>query len=486
MVEPIEVSTAESQKQPETKVVLTEDQRVAFNAVKTRLFEQDCRVFSLLGYAGTGKTWLIGHIVKEFIESFRQKNGVNPVIACAAPTNKAVKVMRESNFLSPSHSTAFLTIHSYLGIKPMVDVDTGVETFSPDPNVEPKVSDLLVIDESSMLSSALTELVLEKMLRTMILFVGDPAQLPPVNEDMSPALRQEDVAVLTQIVRHGGKICETVTALRNALINRAPIPAPIVGVDEGSTNGVFVNRRDEWIANLKAAFASDEFKQNSNFARGIAWTNRAVDYGNKLIHQHLYGADAPTFVVGQTLVANSPVILDHNIIIANTSDEMRITSAELMEPCDYSAGAKFWRLSVELDNRAFKPATSSGMSKATKQQLFEQIRSMSDCAVKVLVVDPADRHLYDKKLQKMKQEAIAASNSVDKGSKWRSYYRERERFADLQHNYWTTAHKAQGSTFNRAFVATTDMFHNKDMAELIRLLYTSYTRASEQLHILVG
>lgn len=118
------------------------------------------QVFSLTGYAGTGKTTLIQH--------FRE--GISGAVCHAAFTGKAALQMRKSG------ATNAQTIHSLIYMPNTDENEELVFDFRDDsPLMGAK---LLILDEVSMVDKELGEDVLSFGVPTLV--IGDPGQLPPV------------------------------------------------------------------------------------------------------------------------------------------------------------------------------------------------------------------------------------------------------------------------------------------------------------------
>ncbi|TSD67020.1 AAA family ATPase [Inquilinus sp. KBS0705] len=138
--------------------------------------------FILKGYAGTGKTTVLGALVKAL-----PKYNFKSVLL--APTGRAAKVI--TNY---SGRKAF-TIHKRIyRKKSALNVD---ESFMIADNLS--ANTLFIIDEASMISDELTGNNRETLLHDLVkyvyntkncklMLVGDTAQLPPVGADDSPAL----------------------------------------------------------------------------------------------------------------------------------------------------------------------------------------------------------------------------------------------------------------------------------------------------------
>lgn len=148
-------------------------------------FEDASTVFVLKGYAGTGKSTVLGHLVKYLAQiAFRS--------VLIAPTGRAAKVM--SNY---AQKKAY-TIHKQIYYTKS-EGGSGVQ-FTLKPNKYKNT--LFVVDEASMIGddrqnsklfengSLLGDLMqyVDAGTDCKLILVGDPAQLPPVNLTISPAL----------------------------------------------------------------------------------------------------------------------------------------------------------------------------------------------------------------------------------------------------------------------------------------------------------
>ena len=223
-------------------LTLTHDQQQAAVAIEEFLAGNDA-VFLLKGYAGTGKTTLLSGICR-YIAG--QERGA----LLMAPTGRAAQVMTGKTNLPAT------TIHK--GIYSFHELDTvettgeeGEETFQfiyrlrSDADI---VSQVFIVDEGSMVSDQEMESeffrfgtgrVLHDLLRfgkigqpnvrTQLIVVGDPAQLPPVGMASSPALDDQYLAdtykvtvrtaELQEVVRQGGQsgVLELATQVRHCI-----------------------------------------------------------------------------------------------------------------------------------------------------------------------------------------------------------------------------------------------------------------------------
>ncbi len=205
---------------------LTNDQETAINKIVSFIFNPNSdAIFLLKGYAGTGKSTLIGTLVKTMAQ-FEQKT------VLLAPTGRAAKV-----FSLHSDESAY-TIHKRIYRQKGMSDDGA--SFSLMENLHKNT--LFIVDEASMISNESGEnsffgtgRLLDDLIEYVysgqnckLLFLGDTAQLPPVKQDISPAMDAYvlqsfglDVleSTLTEIMRQAEEsgILYNATLLRNAL-----------------------------------------------------------------------------------------------------------------------------------------------------------------------------------------------------------------------------------------------------------------------------
>lgn len=154
--------------------------------------ENQDEIFVLKGYAGTGKTTVISNIVNNLVE-------VKKKYVLLAPTGRAAKVI--ANY---SNKPAF-TIHKKIYF-PKKGAGGGV-SFTMQQNKHKNT--IFIVDESSMISdsdsndkmyengSLLDDLIFYVYTghNCKMILLGDTAQLPPVNMDVSPALNIDSLSM---------------------------------------------------------------------------------------------------------------------------------------------------------------------------------------------------------------------------------------------------------------------------------------------------
>lgn len=185
---------------------LSDDQSACLDLLHTFLSDREQRIFLLKGYAGTGKTFLAKGIT-EFLSAQGR------AFRLAAPTGRAAKVISEKT--GREARTAHSQIYNFGDLREYAadDDELGSETFKFYAEIasnQDQANTIYIVDEASLLSDAYSEseffrsgtgYLLHDLISYVgfdhgetdrkIIFVGDPAQLPPVGMSTSPALDAE-------------------------------------------------------------------------------------------------------------------------------------------------------------------------------------------------------------------------------------------------------------------------------------------------------
>lgn len=169
-----------------SEATLTDDQLSAAQRFETWLLEEDAGVpFVLSGYAGSGKTFLSMRLL-------RQVEATGLCWTVVAPTHKAVGVLRHALDFEGLHPTWYpSTIHRLLRLKLRRQGDRELCESTEQTAVSLEHLGLVLVDESSMVDSSLLSIALQcaHAFQTRLVFVGDPAQLPPIGEAESPVFQ---------------------------------------------------------------------------------------------------------------------------------------------------------------------------------------------------------------------------------------------------------------------------------------------------------
>lgn len=480
----------DEEKISEAKKGLTEDQIEIFDRLRKFVTEPILKkndklkqkYFTLEGYAGTGKTYLLSRFLSI----------ITSPIAVSAPTNKAVKVLSDNRYLNNGKAeVVYNTIHKFLALKlvwvaPKGKYDMPKQMLSRNTFAAPTINDypLLIIDEASMLNQELFNLVhTEVDEHIKVIFVGDPAQIPPVNEiDSIPLLskaREEynmEYGTLKKIMRQeeGNDILQLASLIRDKRFHDVDGIASLRKSLADSKNVLLYNYTEypNFIMKIHSTFSSNEFTLSPNHAKVIAWTNQTVNDYNKLIRVKLFNRENLNKIeVGEKLIADSAIFRDDKTILFNTSDEFEVVG--FIED----------RLPVYFPG---KPAQGSFEFADLGDQIWIDYYYTTVVTGKgtdisttnvIKIVHEKSEDIYQSALKKMV--AIARKTNI-----WVSYYDLLEKFAKVKYNYAITAHKSQGSTYNNVFLIEDDITPNPRHVERNRILYTACTRPKDTLHIL--
>lgn len=449
------------------EVTLTPHQQSAYDLLERFAVGGEDRLLAvLIGYAGTGKTTLIARLVRAL--SARIK------IAVAAPTNKAVAVLAEKIGVDSIHASS---IHSLLGLK-LSEQENGEAHCEQDGEASLHEFQLVIVDEASMVGTDLFRYIMLHKRGCRVLFVGDPAQLPPVGEaEASPVFRMVDHKVmLSEVVRQaaGNPIIGLSMQIRRWIeddrrpssVDLAAAIAPTAGREASVVPG-----DAETIRN----FATYVIKEEGHSCRVISFTNRAVVAHNDAIHFKVHGPTPYPFCEGE-------------IVIAQEAFKARLLGSPL---------------SVDVLNSSELTVVSVQPGRHEKFQEIEALRvALRDDADRMIeCFIPANQVQFDSVLadgwrrwRAAKTEAQAASDNrrddaptlLRKAREISSENWARKRaFAPIRHAYAVTAHKSQGSTFDTVIVDLNDLAKMKSAFDFNRALYVAATRAAKHMAIVV-
>ena len=261
----------------------------ALNAMD-RFMKSNETSMTLSGYAGTGKTSLMELIAKKGQMQYR------PVVFCAS-TNKAAAVLK--NRVSKAGFDAS-TLNKIFGIQ--VEVDPNSKSYNAK-NLVNKVKDpseidiipgtTVIIDEASMINeenyNILNRIAKQKSLK--IIYVGDEAQLAPVNEDkISKVFRNGEGKVirLTQVERtDDNAILKEATDIRNG----KPLSRESSFNSKGEGVAYISPEHQDAIDEVIEHYVKG-LKQDPNYFRILAFTNKAVAAYNNQVRE-LLGYNTP-------------------------------------------------------------------------------------------------------------------------------------------------------------------------------------------------
>jgi len=413
-------------------------------------------MISLIGAAGTGKTFLTVQIIKYLVEKYPLKayNDLSKHnFAVTAPTHKAVSVI--ANMLREQNIQASCkTIHSFLGIKPFIDYEKGTETFRVDKTKKTKErTTILIVDESSMVGSELFEYIIEAIEENrvkVVLFIGDPYQLLPIEKGDNLIYSLPQSYTLNKVVRQAkdSYIIKIATQLRKRIQSQNFIPLKELFYQHVSKEIEIFHDEQEF---MKDFYKNEKwYKEDKIIA---TYKNKDVDAFNRHIRLKYWehkGINTPqTLLPGDKLKFNNAYSAK-GVTLYYNGQIVQIDSAKL----NYhdSLGIYYWEC------KAYGPTFR--------------------------VVDPTSLKIFNDKLSIIAKKAKQA-NYPEKRKLWKIFFEVKDMFADVQYIYASTIHKLQGSTYDVSYVDLFSLSNNDYISddEKYRLAYVAVTRARKDVKI---
>jgi hypothetical protein len=474
---------------------LTPDQKGLLAALQSFLDGGD-RCFLLKGYAGTGKTFMMDGLTRYLV-------AMEIPFRLMAPTGRAAKVISQKTSRPASTIHKAIYVMDRLKEYKTQDVD-GTETYKYYFDLAVNDDDartIYIVDESSMISDAYSEAeffrfgsghLLRDLLqyvnldendhRKKVIFIGDAAQLPPVNSRMSPALDEKYLTTmcnlrprsyeLTQVVRQRetSAILANASAVRDAIRNQRynvlDIKTACADVTAVDASGV--------LSTYLSACAQSSDEQTII----VAHSNRQVKNYNDVVRQHRY-PDQPTISPGDRvlIVHNNyrheiPLMNGEFGVVVDVGDSIESRTVYLNKPVkgkrvNVPVDLGFRDVVVRFNDIQNRPHNIR--CKVNENLLNSNEGGLSSDESKALYVDFKNRH-----------------RSLSPGSPAFLEAIQGDPFFNCLHvkyGYAVTCHKAQGGEWQHVLVdfGTTMGYFNE---HYFRWAYTAMTRAQSHLYAL--
>jgi len=441
---------------PQGKTIIFNDQQVkVIFEIEDWLEDKTELLYTLSGYAGTGKSTLINYIISDIDK-----------VVVSAPTHKA-KIL-----ISKSTNKAGETIQKLLGLRPNTDLENfDVNNPKFDAIGKPFISDykLVVIDEASMLNKDLLEMLIKEatQFNTKILFMGDEAQLPPVNEHKSKVFSIKNISYLTKVERQSSDnpLMKIYDSIRDNINTKDDVFEHKTMLLDNKGIVIYTNE-DEFTEKALAAFTSTEFEKNKNYAKIIAYTNSSVKYWNSVVRDTLIGKGKRIVEPGDLLMSYSNIIVDKYNQIYNSAD--------------------YKVISVQKTHNNFEIEVYS--------VLLQDIDNLEKYSVDFLILESHNIEKFKKIGNVLLAQAKGAFTPKQKNIAWAKYYSFKSHHClmspigdiskDFDYGYAITVHKSQGSTYTNVFVDEADIDTNKKHAERNKLKYVAFSRPTDVVHCL--
>ena len=428
-------------------------------------FKNNQTFFTLAGFAGTGKST----IIKKVLDKYR--GGV----AVSAPTHKAKKVIINTTGKDGQ------TLHGLLGLRPDLDLDN----FNPNdpkfnPIAIPRIADynFVIIDEASMINQELYDLIIKMTAntRTMVLFMGDPAQIPPIGERESAVFLQnqdKEFHQLTKIERQTdtNPLAFIYDALRNNLLRIDGGFKRITNINSLGEGAIFTVDKKMFRRSVMEKYSSAEFQKDTDFVKLVAWKNDTIMKSNQIIRQELLNQSSCVVEVGDLLMGYRSISDEKRRfnIIENSAD-YRVVDKSNLEENKYGIAGYRVKLREDLAKGQFNfqdvfiVNTNDHETLHTYGQMHDYFRDMGK----------SNKKMWSKYYEFRRNNLIM--KTIDKH--YNGQYRANADVIvkDLDYGYAITGHKCQGSTYSHVFVMENDINQNWVLKERNQIKYVALTR----------
>lgn len=423
-------------------------------------------VFVLRGYAGTGKTSLVGALVKA-MDKLQQKS------VLLAPTGRAAKV-----FSAYAGHPAF-TIHKK--IYRQQSFSNEVSNFSINDNLTTHT--LYIVDEASMISNEGlsgsmfgTGRLLDDLVEFVysgagcrLLLMGDTAQLPPVGEEQSPALATEALkgyglnvieVDLTQVVRQvqSSGILWNATQIRQLIAEDECFSLPKIKVS--GFPDIQVVRGDELIDTLTGCYEKDGMDETIVVCR----SNKRANIYNKGIRAQILCREDELNTGDLLMVAKNNYFWTEKYKEMDFIANGEIAVVRRVRRTRELYGFRFAEVLLAFPDQNDFELEANLLLDTLHSDAPALPKTENDRLFYSVLEDYVDITVKRERMKKMK--ADPHYNALQ-----------------VKYAYAVTCHKAQGGQWQNVFLDQGYMSDEYLTPDYFRWLYTAFTRASKTLYL---
>lgn len=532
-------------------ISLTNDQKEIYNKLMDFIKSDKEREILLIGYAGTGKTTMVTKFINDLIN-----NNICKKIVMAAPTHKAVNIAKSKLFDNSQNDSKLLrninimTIHRLLNYQSYIDSEGNKYFAKGNIDTNWTIYNLIVVDECSMLSNQIISDIRLNLnnplnIKIKILYVGDPAQLPPVNQSDSKIFNCGIKSLcMDKIIRTNNQnIMELSNEHRKWIFSNNMNDLPCVADYLCEKISLFSTRNKElksWLDNFINIIKTrdnngfqqenNEFNDNHNDNIILTWTNKKCNQYNQYVREKIFNKkDLDHYEIGEILIFGDfhrikRIVLSEEdkeieeFISFYTSEQVKLNDIEIIkyrfEKIKYKRNNEITdELNIEFEKRINKINKLIDIEidvyKFKINKLSDIVENNIVEEYTVLTIHPDSLKSWNKiceeyehiilKLKKTCYKMIRKlkNNNMTKcdlhsevEKKINKLYKDWQDkaidcFAQLNYGYAITVHKSQGSTFQNVFIDISDILDNNNVSETSKCLYTAITRSSNTLKLLV-
>lgn len=418
-------------------------------------------VFTLTGGPGTGKTYMLRQVLEDYKGS----------VQGATVSHAAKNVLQHSI----GSKVECITLASLLGLSQDIS-DTGEIIFrrSKDRQISSQIktsSELIILDEVSQIPDSIYKIIMHEIqtYNVKLIAVGDPYQLPPVEQPHDSKFFTNIHARLTIPMRFQGPISELADIYRNQIDN--------INNDHGFNQWALnsVTRREDNIDNntgysfnnkLDAIIeqAADDIKAHPDdlsYARVLAFKNDSVAEINKRIRLVMYGSNLAQFEPNELVICEG----------------------------GYSSFVGGFRSQILYNGQILKIQSYKHVIGPEEvpclMMKFSNFDNFGGTPIYVVEDSYEGKLAYDKVKLKLRTSALTHTNVAFAKAAWKRYYSFIESFAYFNFANSLNLYKSQGQTLTNVYVCEGEVMAVKPLTwkQKFQALYVAMTRAKERLYI---
>jgi hypothetical protein len=311
-------------------------QQQAFEELQDFMLTKDL-TYTISGGPGTGKTYLINEFLKNI--------GQHIHVCVVAPTHKALSLLKGS---VSARNIEYYTLHKFLGLIDPDDIEDKEQNNNDNDNDHGFAirsrTDLLIIDEASMVGAELLQEFLQKSKHKKII-LGDVNQLEPVPGAKDVSLIKNSIllakpnVILTDQMRASSFLDDLLSPYLNAIrftlteynkvvsslspadikmIQKKPMDKNEIQLWEEARH--VVNGQAEQVCtvakfNIPVKTASwldvtknlpdldglKDYTQKIDNFKILAWSNKDVEEYNRKCRSYIFGGNAPVFYTSEPI-----------------------------------------------------------------------------------------------------------------------------------------------------------------------------------------
>ena len=449
-------------------------------------------LFLLRGYAGTGKTTLVGALVKTLV-------ALKQPVVLMAPTGRAAKV-----FSAYAECPAY-TIHKRIYRQKSLTDDTS---FSLCPNLSKHT--LFIVDEASMVANdglSSTTFGTGRLLDDLIQYVysgegcrlmlmGDTAQLPPVGEEESPALSPSVLAsyglqvyekTLTQVMRQLSEsgILYCATRIREELSSATEeyssdatsLATSFLGDGEVKFSDVSHVRGDELIESIESAYS----RWGADDCMIICRSNKRANIYNQGVRNRILYREDELVTGDRIMIVKNNYYWIEKELRALRAQDPSLAAQSISLPLSFIANGD-----IAIVRRVRRTREMYGFRYA---DVLLRFPDYDDYEMEATVLLDT---LYSESpsLTREDSERLFANVMED----YAHISQKKERYKQLREDphfnalqikfaYAVTCHKAQGGQWGAIYLDQGYLPPETSVIDYYRWLYTAFTRATEQVYL---